>query len=86
LVIFYTHSAFKKVAHCTINQNIVLKTKPEGIFKKRMEQFNGLSAKYSQQYLNWFAIKKQIEKAPTLLKSLIVTICDSYKLFFMGVK
>jgi hypothetical protein len=44
-----------------------------------MEQFNGVSTKYLQQYLNWFAIKKQIENTSIPLKSLILTICTSYE-------
>ncbi len=47
--------------------------------KKWMEQFNGVSTKYLQQYLNWFAIKKQIDNALIPLKSLILTICVSYE-------
>jgi transposase-like protein len=47
--------------------------------KKWMEQFNGVSTKYLQQYLNWFAIKKQIENATNPLKLLILTICTSYE-------
>jgi hypothetical protein len=35
-----------------------------------MEQFNGVSTKYLQQYLNWFAIKKEIENESISLKSI----------------
>jgi transposase-like protein len=47
--------------------------------KKWMEQFNGVSTKYLQQYLNWFAIKKQIDNATNPLKSLILTVCTSHE-------
>ena len=47
--------------------------------KKWLDQFNGVSTKYLQQYLNWFAIKKQIENATIPLKLLLVTICTSYE-------
>lgn len=46
--------------------------------KEWLEKFNGVSTKYLQQYLNWFAIKKQIEKSTIPLKSLLITVCASY--------
>lgn len=47
--------------------------------KKWLERFNGVSTKYLQQYLNWFAIKKQIEKASNPMKNLVLSICASYE-------
>jgi transposase-like protein len=47
--------------------------------KKWLEQYNGVSTKYLQQYLNWFAIKKQIENATIPLKALLLTVCASYQ-------
>ena len=47
--------------------------------KKWLEQFNGVSTKYLQQYLNWFAIKKQIENASIPLKTLLLTVFNSYE-------
>jgi hypothetical protein len=41
--------------------------------------FHGVPTKYLQQYLNWFAIKRQIENANVPLKLLITTICASYQ-------
>lgn len=50
-----------------------------GELKKWLEGFNGVSTKYLQQYLNWFAIKKQIENASVPIKTLILLACSSYE-------
>jgi transposase-like protein len=47
--------------------------------KKWLEKYNGVSTKYLQQYLNWFAIKKQIENAALPLKALLLIVCASYQ-------
>jgi transposase-like protein len=47
--------------------------------KQWLEGFNGVSTKYLQQYLNWFAIKKQIENTSVPIKTLIMTACTSYE-------
>jgi len=47
--------------------------------KEWLEKFNGVSTKYLQQYLNWFAVKKQIERATIPLKTLLLTVCMSYQ-------
>ena len=47
--------------------------------KKWLEKYNGVSTKYLQQYLNWFAIKEQIENATIPLKALLLTVCACYQ-------
>ena len=46
--------------------------------KEWLDGFNGVSTKYLQQYLNWFAIKKKLDQAAIPLKSLLIMVCASY--------
>lgn len=49
-----------------------------------LQPFNGVSSKYLQNYLNWFAYTDQIKKSKTTLKQWLITIIlsdQAYELF-----
>lgn len=46
--------------------------------KQWLDKFNGVSTKYLQNYLNWFAVLKRIEKAPIPLRELSNMVCGSF--------
>jgi transposase-like protein len=46
--------------------------------KKWLDGFNGVSTKYLQNYLNWFAVLKRIEKAQIPLRELSIMVCASF--------
>lgn len=49
-----------------------------------LQPFNGVSSKYLQNYLNWFAYKDQIQESKTTLKQWLITILlsdQAYELF-----
>jgi transposase-like protein len=47
--------------------------------KKWLDGFNGVATKYLQNYLNWFAVLKRIEKARIPLRELSIMICTSFE-------
>jgi len=43
-----------------------------------MRRFNGVSTKYLQNYLNWFAIDKLIEESQNPLKKTVLLIAGAF--------
>lgn len=50
--------------------------------KKWLGKFNGVSTKYLQNYLNWYALKATIEKDDNPLKKTILLIAVSFSAWF----
>ena len=54
--------------------------------RKFLRPFNGVSSKYLQNYLNWFAYADKINNSKTTLKQWLITILMSetgYQLFYL---
>lgn len=50
--------------------------------KKWLDSFNGVSTKYLQNYLNWYALKSTIEKSNAPVTKMITLILTSFSAWF----
>lgn len=86
---YIAYAKTKKIEHKTIKANAKQYIK-EGKYhiqhvnqtanemKQWLDKFKGVSTKYLQNYLNWFAVLKRIEAAPIPLRELSIMVCASF--------